>query len=164
MSPIILRRSFLGYMHGAVLALLATRVMASPSPQNPPPNNSASGGTPAKPGGGGTSFPGNGQGNTPRGGGGPGPSPAAAEGDTQPTTRIAPKDDPTKTKKDDPNKVLRSDERDIRSQVRQLAEYVAQLKQEIEKTDSTRVLSMDILRKTKDIERLAHHIASLEKG
>lgn len=59
---------------------------------------------------------------------------------------------------------MRADERDIRQQVRQLAEYVDQLKQEIEKTDSTRVLSLDILRRTKDIERLARHIGTLEKG
>jgi hypothetical protein len=59
---------------------------------------------------------------------------------------------------------MRADERDIHAQVRQLAESVDQLKQAIEKTDTTKVLSLDILRRTKDIEKLAHHIATLERG
>lgn len=72
--------------------------------------------------------------------------------------------DPMKPKPIPMKKDLRADEMDIRDQVRQLAEYASELKQAIDKTDSTKVLSLDILRKTKDIEKLAHHIATLERG
>jgi len=34
----------------------------------------------------------------------------------------------------------------------------------VEKTDSTKVLSIQMLRKTQDIEKLAHHIATLAAG
>jgi hypothetical protein len=60
-----------------------------------------------------------------------------------------------------PRKDLKADERDIRKQVTLLAQYADELKKEVEKTDSTKVLSVQMLRKTQDIEKLAHHIASL---
>jgi hypothetical protein len=149
------RRNFLRYVPGALLALYATRTMAAPGQQN-------SNGTPVK-GAVPSSFPNNGPGNTPHSGGA-GPSPAQQGGDISAPPKVVPPSDPTKPKQDNLNKDMRADERDIRQQVRQLAEYVDQLKQEIEKTDSTRVLSLDILRRTKDIERLARHIGTLEKG
>lgn len=58
----------------------------------------------------------------------------------------------------------KGDDRDIRVQIRRLAELADQLKQQVEKTDSTKVLSVDLLRKTQDIEKLAHHIAALARG
>jgi hypothetical protein len=155
------RRSFLRFIPGTLLALCAAPAVFAQGQQNPPPPNTGQGGTPK--GGGGGAFPTNGSGSG-GGSGGFGPSPAQQGGDIQTPHNAIPPDDPKKTKKNDPNKDLRADETELHQQVRQLAEYVSELKQEIEKTDSTKVLSVDIFRKTKDIEKLAHHIASLEKG
>jgi len=63
-----------------------------------------------------------------------------------------------------PRKDLKADEMDIRKQVALLAEYADELKKDVEKTDSTKVLSVEMLRKTQDIEKLAHHIAKLAAG
>jgi hypothetical protein len=60
-----------------------------------------------------------------------------------------------------PKKDLKADDRDIRKQVLLLAQYADELKKEVEKTDSTKVLSLQMLRKTQSIEKLAHHIATL---
>jgi hypothetical protein len=60
-----------------------------------------------------------------------------------------------------PRKDLKADDKDIRKQVALLAQYADELKKEVEKTDSTRVLSLQMLRKTQNIEKLAHHIATL---
>ena len=63
-----------------------------------------------------------------------------------------------------PRKDLKADEKDIRKQVALLAQYADDLKKEVEKTDSTKVLSVQMLRKTHEIEKLAHHIAALAAG
>jgi hypothetical protein len=63
-----------------------------------------------------------------------------------------------------PRKDLKADEMDIRKQVALLAAYADELKKDVEKTDSTKVLSVEMLRKTQDIEKLAHHIAKLAAG
>jgi hypothetical protein len=60
-----------------------------------------------------------------------------------------------------PRKDLKADEKDIHKQVDLLAQYADDLKKEVEKIDSTKVLSIGMLRKTQSIEKLAHHIASL---
>jgi len=60
-----------------------------------------------------------------------------------------------------PKKDLKADDRDIRKQVALLAQYAEELKNEVEKTDSTKVLSLQMLRKTQSIEKIAHHIATL---
>jgi hypothetical protein len=60
-----------------------------------------------------------------------------------------------------PRKDLKADDKDIRKQVALLAQYADELKKEVEKTDSTKVLSLQMLRKTQNIEKLAHHIATL---
>jgi hypothetical protein len=60
-----------------------------------------------------------------------------------------------------PRKDLKADDRDIRKQVALLAQYADELKKEVEKTDGTKVLSVQMLRKTQNIEKLAHHIAAL---
>jgi hypothetical protein len=60
-----------------------------------------------------------------------------------------------------PRKDLKADDKDIRKQVTLLAQYADDLKKEVEKTDSTKVLSIQMLRKTQSIEKLARHIANL---
>lgn len=63
-----------------------------------------------------------------------------------------------------PRKDLKEDQRDIKEQVLELARDAHELKFEIEKTDTVKVLSVEMIRKTQDIEKLAHHIALLAKG
>jgi hypothetical protein len=60
-----------------------------------------------------------------------------------------------------PRKDLKADDKDIRKQVALLAQYADELKKEVEKTDGTKVLSVQMLRKTQTIEKLAKHIATL---
>src|ERR1700689_3707415 len=145
-SHSILRRSFLGYVPGALLTLVAARSLAAPRMEQNTNQNGGNGGPPVHSP---PPFPNNGQGNIPNGGGSGG-SLAQQGGDTQAPQKVIPPSDPAKTKKNDPKKDLRADERDIRDQVRQLAEYASELKQEIDKIDSTKVLSVDIIRKTQD--------------
>ena len=77
------------------------------------------------------------------------PNEILGNGDKQPVTPKTPRKD------------LKADDKDIRIQVALLAQYADELKKEVEKTDATKVLSVQMLRKTQTIEKLAHHIASL---
>ena len=61
-------------------------------------------------------------------------------------------------------KVLKENETDIKHHVERLAELAQQLKKQVEETDSTKVLSLDMLKKTQEIEKLAHQIATLARG
>jgi signal transduction protein with GAF and PtsI domain len=64
----------------------------------------------------------------------------------------------------DPKAVLKANAKDLRSEVVRLAQLAEDLKDEVEKTDSTNVLSMSMLHKTDEIEKLAKHISSLARG
>jgi hypothetical protein len=92
------------------------------------------------------------------------PYPFGPDGNLKdPKDRITPDGKPPDAPKT-PRKDLKADEKDIRKQVALLAQYAEELKKEVEKTDSTKVLSIQMLRKTQDIEKLAHHIATLAAG
>jgi hypothetical protein len=64
----------------------------------------------------------------------------------------------------DPKAVLKANAKDLRSNVVRLAQLAEELKDEVEKTDSTSVLSMSMLHKTDEIEKLAKHISTLARG
>jgi len=94
----------------------------------------------------------------------PPPSPFGKDGQLKTETDpLGPVAKPGKTP-NTPRKDLKADEMDIRKQVTLLVAYADELKKEVEKTDSTKVLSVEMLRKTQDIEKLAHHIAKLAAG
>ena len=61
-------------------------------------------------------------------------------------------------------KILESNDKDMKKKVQQLYELASQLKEEVEKTDSSKVLSVDLLKKAEEIEKLAHDIRSRGKG
>ena len=63
-----------------------------------------------------------------------------------------------------PRMSLTEAQKDMRQNVEQLAKIAEDLKQEVEKTDSTKVLSLNLVHKTQEIEKLARHIGSLAKG
>jgi hypothetical protein len=71
---------------------------------------------------------------------------------------------PPEPPKRDPKKILQEDEKNIKKNVARLYELAAQLKEEVEKTDETAMLSLSLLKKTEEIEKLARQIRNRAKG
>ena len=73
-------------------------------------------------------------------------------------------------KDDDPNAakatkaILEANQKDIKKNVERLFQLASELKTEVEKTDSVLVLSLPLLKKTEEIEKLAKDIRSRAKG
>lgn len=61
-------------------------------------------------------------------------------------------------------KVLESNDKDMKKKVEQLYQLASELKAQVEKTDSSKVLSLDLVRKAEEIEKLAHDIKNRSKG
>jgi hypothetical protein len=61
-------------------------------------------------------------------------------------------------------KILENNDKDMKKKVEQLFQLAKELKEEVEKTDSTKVLSLDLVKKTEEIEKLAHDIRNRSKG
>ncbi len=72
--------------------------------------------------------------------------------------------EPESPPKIDPRTILQLNQRDIKRDVRRLFELAEELKKEVEKTDSTEVLSLTLVRKAGEIEKLAKHIRNLARG
>lgn len=60
--------------------------------------------------------------------------------------------------------ILEANQKEIKKNVEKLYDLASELKAEVEKTDSTHVLSVALLRKTDEIEKLAREIRSRAKG
>jgi hypothetical protein len=75
-----------------------------------------------------------------------------------------PKEDEPNTPKPDPKLMLEANQKEIKKNVEKLYDLASELKAEVEKTDSVQVLSVAMLRKTDEIERLAKEIRSRAKG
>jgi hypothetical protein len=74
------------------------------------------------------------------------------------------KDDQPSPLKPDPKLVLEENQKNIKKNVERLYELASELKAEVEKTDNVQVLSLTMLKKTEDIEKLAKEIRSRAKG
>ena len=61
-------------------------------------------------------------------------------------------------------RALDENEKDIKKKVEKLYELAAELKAEVDKTDSSKVLSLNLLKKTEEIEKLAREIRNRSKG
>ena len=61
-------------------------------------------------------------------------------------------------------RILEENQKDIKKKVEKLFELASQLKEEVEKTDSSKVLSLNLVRKAEEIEKLAKDIKNLSKG
>jgi hypothetical protein len=61
-------------------------------------------------------------------------------------------------------KILESNDKDMKKKVEELYELAKELKDEVEKTDSSKVLSLNLVRKAEEIEKLAHDIKNRSKG
>jgi hypothetical protein len=68
------------------------------------------------------------------------------------------------TPKPDPKLLLEANQKEIKRDVEHLYDLASELKAEVEKTDSVQVLSLSMLRKTEEIEKLAKGIRSRAKG
>lgn len=60
--------------------------------------------------------------------------------------------------------ILEENQKDIKKRVEKLFQLASDLKAEVEKTNSVQVLSVTMLRKAEEIEKLAHDIKVRAKG
>lgn len=82
----------------------------------------------------------------------------------QPPRNPETKDEEPNPLKPDSKAVLQANEKSIKKDVERLYELASELKAEVEKTDNVQVLSLVMLKKTEDIEKLAKEIRSRAKG
>jgi hypothetical protein len=75
-----------------------------------------------------------------------------------------PKEDDPNPPKLDPKLILEANQKEIKKNVEKLYDLASELKAEVEKTDSVQVLSVAMLRKTDEIEKLAKEIRNRAKG
>jgi hypothetical protein len=64
----------------------------------------------------------------------------------------------------DPKQIQEHNQREIHKDVEKLFTLAEELKAEVEKTDSTSVLSLALVQKAREVEKLAHQIANLAVG
>ncbi len=64
----------------------------------------------------------------------------------------------------DPRLLLKQNQKELKKDVERLAELAQELKKEVEKTDSTEIFSLPMIRKAEEIEKLAKHIKNLARG
>jgi hypothetical protein len=85
-----------------------------------------------------------------------------------------PKAPPLRPGDDDPNRspnakpltkvLLEENQKDIKKNIEKLFELASQLKEQVEKTDATTVLSLSMVKKAEEIEKLARQIKERAKG
>jgi hypothetical protein len=61
-------------------------------------------------------------------------------------------------------KILEDNDKDMKKKVDRLYQLATELKEEVEKTDSSKVLSLNLMKKAEEIEKLAHDIRNRSKG
>lgn len=61
-------------------------------------------------------------------------------------------------------RLLDENQKEIKKKVQKLYDLASELKAQVEKTDSSKVLSLDQVRKAEEIEKLARDIKNLSKG
>ena len=87
---------------------------------------------------------------------------------------VPPRASPIRPGEDDPDPVpgmkspkkiaLEENQKDIKKNIEKLFDLASQLKEQVEKTDATNVLSLAMVKKADEIERLAHQIKERAKG
>ncbi len=76
-----------------------------------------------------------------------------------------PGDDDSNLPEKPPTKVvLEENQKDIKKNVEKLFDLASQLKEQVEKTDSTTTLSLALVKKAEEIEKLARQIKERAKG
>jgi len=74
------------------------------------------------------------------------------------------RDENTEEPKFDSKAVLEANQKDIKKSIERLYQLASELKAEVEKTDSVKVLSVPMLKKAEEIEKLAKGIRSRAIG
>ena len=94
-------------------------------------------------------------------------APSAQVGAQSPQNPQQQKEDDSHVSKLDPKVtklILEANQKEIKKNIEKLYDLASELKAEVEKTDSVLVLSIAMLRKTDEIEKLAKEIRSRAKG
>jgi hypothetical protein len=73
-------------------------------------------------------------------------------------------DDPAAKLKPPAKGILEANEKDIKKRVEKLLQLATELKAEVDKTNSSQVLSLAMVKKAEEIEKLAKEISSRAKG
>jgi hypothetical protein len=81
-----------------------------------------------------------------------------------PRTDPRPREDDTTPAGPPAKSALKENEKDIKKDIQKLYDLVSELKGEVEKTDSSQVLSLGLVRKAEEIEKLAREIKNRAKG
>jgi hypothetical protein len=89
---------------------------------------------------------------------------AAQVRSTTPPPKQGQKDEDTNETKFGSKAVLEANQKDIKKSIERLFQLASELKAEVEKTDSVQVLSVAMLRKAEEIEKLAKGIRSRAIG
>ena len=61
-------------------------------------------------------------------------------------------------------KILEGNDKDMKKKVERLYELASELKDQVDKTDSSKVLSLNLMKKAEEIEKLAREIKNRSKG
>lgn len=61
-------------------------------------------------------------------------------------------------------KALEENDKSMKKKVERLYQLASELKDQVDKTDSSKVLSLDLIKKAEEIEKLAHDIKNRSKG
>lgn len=86
-------------------------------------------------------------------------------GSTRPRAPRNPADDAeTRRPRLDPRLVLKENQKDIVKDVEKMYDLALELKKEVEKTDSAEILSLQLVKKAQEIEKLAKRIQNLARG
>jgi hypothetical protein len=88
-------------------------------------------------------------------------------GDTVRRGQQNPRQDPAPEGPAMPNaekKALEENDKDMKKKVDRLFELATELKSEVDKTDSSKVLSLNLVKKAEEIEKLAREIKNRSKG
>jgi hypothetical protein len=75
-----------------------------------------------------------------------------------------PRDPDPEPPKPDQRPLLKLNQKAIKKDVERLLQLAEELKKEVDKADTADVLSLPLLRKAEEIEKLAKHIKSLARG
>ncbi len=78
--------------------------------------------------------------------------------------RPIPEPEPEPSAKPETRALLKQNQKDIKRDVQRLFELAGELKKEAEKIDSAEVLSLELIRKAEEIEKLAKRIKALARG
>jgi len=88
----------------------------------------------------------------------------AQEGPTKPSVKPPIKDEDPDEPKVDSKAMLEANQKDIKKNIERLYQLAKELKAEVEKTDSVQVLSIVMVKKAEEIEKLAKGIRSRAIG